>query len=78
MRTNNLEVIKAFRQGKEATSHNGNLISTGAILINYSTPIAKHSDNGIILNSTKYSRTTSTIQSKVRQYCNVIEEVEVV
>lgn len=65
-----------MQEGEEAKSHNGNLRTDGFVLINYSTVIAKHTDNGIILNKTKYSRTTSTIQNKVRQYTNVVNEVE--
>lgn len=75
----NENVIKLFLQGKKAQTNkrkitNGyytyegrTLTSDGTTLINYSTVIAEKIDNRIYLNTYKYSRTTSAIQSKIRQ-----------
>ncbi len=63
----NLEVVKAFINGRAAKG--SNLVSTGDKLINYSTTIAKHQDGKVILSSDRYSVTTSKIQSYVRREC---------
>lgn len=55
----NDEVIKAFLSKKEASSSTGNLSSTGDRLFSYQTCIAQFTEDGIILNKTKYSTTTS-------------------
>ena len=79
----NIELIKAFNRGYTYGGSGGrlhgnyNLRIEGDNLVNYSTIIAKRELNGgIVLNKKKYSRTTSKIQNYIRQYCNVIEEVE--
>lgn len=91
----NENVIKLFLQGEKAQTNkrkiNGGyycyegrtLTSNGDILINYSTVIAKKVYNNIYLNINKYSRTTSTIQNKIRQLANqqgfnVIECTEII
>lgn len=79
----NIELIKNFNRGATRGGSGGrlygrpNLRIIGNHLVNYSTIIAKRELNGgVVLNKHKYSRTTSKIQSYIRTYCNVIEEVE--
>lgn len=61
----NREVISAFVNGKSARTTN--LRTDGNKLYNYSTCIGqKLSDGTIIVNSTKYSVTTSKIQTYLR------------
>ena len=48
----------------------------GDILYSYRTPIAKRTNEGIILNKRKYSSTTSKLQCYIRTYTNVIDEVD--
>lgn len=49
----------------------------GNVLYSYRTPIAiRLKDGNVILNKTKYSSTTSHIQSKIRYECNVVEDLE--
>jgi hypothetical protein len=81
----NLELIKSFNRGvkkghsggRDSDTKKYNLRIEGDNLVNYSTIIAKRGLNGaIVLNKKKYSQTTSIIQNKIRQYCNVVEEVE--
>lgn len=63
----NREVIISFMNGKVAKSSTGNLYSNGDRLFNYQTCIAEHTGNGkVIVNSTKYSVTTSKLQTYVR------------
>lgn len=82
---NNIEVIKRFlnkRPGhtplrmtmdgyKEMT-----LKTNGLELINYSTRIAYHQDNKLYINISKYSRTTSKIQSQLKELASGFEIVE--
>ena len=75
----NETVIKAFLSGKQAktplrTIRNGYYSYKGRTLytdennlINYKTTIATLKDNKLYLNITKYSNTTSHIQSKIRR-----------
>ena len=79
----NDNIVKAFERG-ETKGHTSYCESVGQyrlhiignVLYSYKTPIAIRLDNGnVILNNTKYSSTTSHIQSKIRQICNVIEEL---
>ena len=73
---NNQQVINAFKQGRKGTSSNGNLRSTGDKLINYYTTIAQRLTNGkVIMNSTKYSVSTSKIQSWTRRTLDTYTEV---
>lgn len=76
MRQSNIDVIKAFNRGQQAQSWTGNLYTVGNNLINYSTVIAVNTGDGIVLNAHKYSATTSKIQTYVRRYANVINEVD--
>lgn len=78
----NIELIKKFARGGTTGGSGGrlygryNLRIEGDNLVNYSTIIAKRvSNNGVILNNHKYSRTTSKIQGYIRQYCDIVEEV---
>ena len=76
----NQEVIKAFVNGKEA--QNRNLRSTGTKLVNYHTTLAQRLDNGmVVFNDTKYSVSTSKIQTKARYmigtYYSVKEHVPI-
>lgn len=80
----NIEIIKSFAQGA-TTGHTskspyyGNIYVTsiiGDILFSYRTPIAKRTNDGIILNKRKYSSTTSKLQNYIRNYTNVIDEVD--
>lgn len=61
----NNQVIDAFLNHKEGASDNKNLRSTGAKLFSYSTCIAQWLDDILIVNVTKYSKTTSTIQNRL-------------
>ena len=75
----NENVIKLFLQKKKAQTNkrqilNGyyiyegrTLTSDGNMLINYSTVIAMHLADKLYLNTTKYSRTTSTIQNQIKR-----------
>ena len=63
---NNQSVIRAFACGKPAKSSNGNLKSLGNKLVSYYTTIAQRLDDGtIVLNNTKYSVSTSKIQTQI-------------
>ena len=59
----NREVIERFLGNKEGKT--ANLLSTGNSLINYVTEIAYWKNGELFLNKTKYSVTTSKIQSKL-------------
>ena len=83
----NIQVIKNFLNKKAGhtplrTTLNGyeemTLKSNGLELINYSTRIAYHQDNKLYININKYSRTTSKIQSQLRNLAelNNLEIVE--
>ena len=61
----NLDVIRAFIYGD--TLHTTNLRSTGDKLINYSTCIAQRKDGKIYVTDTKFSMSTSKIQSALRR-----------
>lgn len=75
----NETVIKEFLSGRQAKtplrnirngyySYKGRTLYTDENnLINYKTTIATLKDNKLYLNITKYSNTTSHIQSKIRQ-----------
>ena len=61
---NNQSVINAFICGKSANSSNRNLRSYGNKLVSYYTTIAERlADGTIVLNRTKYSVSTSKIQT---------------
>ena len=63
----NLQVINAFANGKSAKSSNHNLCSYGDKLYNYYTCLAQRlSDGTILVNTTKYSVSTSKIQTYIK------------
>ena len=74
----NEQVITQFLKGQ--LGHSLHLYTEGSILINYNTRIAYVENNKLYLNKTKYSRTTSKIQSQLRRlapmYYKNIEEYE--
>ncbi len=73
---NNQSVINAFALGQKAKSSNGNLYSTADKLINYHTCIAQRLPNGtIVVNSTKYSTSTSKLQNWTRRTIQQYKEV---
>lgn len=79
---NNQSVINAFVCGKSAKSSNGNLKSFGNRLVSYYTIIAQRLDNGtIVLNRTKYSVSTSKLQTWTKRafdgHRNVVEVIDV-
>lgn len=59
----NIEVIKQFLNKSSGNSDSKNLISDGVRLINYNTCIAEWTDSLLLVNVTKYSRSTSRIQN---------------
>lgn len=63
----NFDVVKSFINGNKGTG--SNLKSNGIELMNYRTVIAKNEGHFVILNNTKYSQTTSTIQNMIRREC---------
>lgn len=63
----NNQVIDAFLNHNEVVSDNKNLRSTGTKLFSYSTCIAQWLDDILIINVTKYSKTTSTIQNRLAE-----------
>ena len=82
---NNIEVIKRFlnkQPGHTPTriTMNGykemTLKTNGLELINYSTRIAYHQDNKLYINISKYSKTTSKIQSQLKELASGFEIVE--
>ena len=60
---NNQSVINAFICGNSAKSSNGNLRTDGNKLVSYYTAIAVRMGDTIVLNRTKYSVSTSKIQT---------------
>ena len=82
---NNIEVIKKFLNKKPGhaplrITMNGykemTLKTNGSELINYSTRIAYHQDNKLYINISKYSKTTSKIQSQLKELASGFEIVE--
>lgn len=82
---NNIEVIKRFlnkQPGHTPTriTMNGykemTLKTNGSELINYSTRIAYHQDDKLYINISKYSKTTSKIQSQLKELASGFEIVE--
>ena len=80
-----INLVKSFAQGATSGNtgpsqyYNGTITRAsieGDILYSYTTPIAKRTNDGIILNKCKYSSTTSKLQNYIRIYTNVINEVE--
>ena len=82
---NNIEVIERFLNKQSGhtplrITMNGykemTLKTDGLELINYSTRIAYHQDNKLYINISKYSRTTSKIQSQLKKLASGFEIVE--
>ena len=75
MRGTNSEVVRTFFNHTPLSSHDGNLKTTPNTLINYSTIIAYYENNTYYINISKYSRTTSKIQTLIKRYLqdNLIE-----
>lgn len=80
----NIEIIKSFARGA-TTGHTAKspyygdvyVVSIhGDVLFSYNTPIAKRTNDGVILNKRKYSSTTSKLQNYIRNYTNVVDEVD--
>lgn len=69
-------LIRFNNGGTKGQASEGRVRIEGDKLYNYNTIIAIRTDEGIKLNSRKYSRTTSKLQNKIRYYCNIIEEFE--
>lgn len=63
----NIEVIKQFLNKSSGNSYTGNLISDGVKLFSYNTCIAEWTDSLLLVNVTKYSRSTSRIQNMLIQ-----------
>lgn len=59
----NIEVIKQFLNKSSGNSDTKNLISDGVKLFSYNTCVAEWTDDFVLFNVTKYSRSTSRIQS---------------
>lgn len=79
MKTNNQSVISNFFQGTICESHTGNLwvSADGLRLMNYSTCLVEvyPVTNEILVNETKYSVTTSKIQSYIRRHTAYMSDV---
>ena len=82
---NNIEVIKKFLNKKPGhtplrITMNGykeqTLKTNGLELINYNTRIAYHQNNKLYINISKYSRTTSKIQSQLKELAYNYDIVE--
>lgn len=65
----NKEVIINFLNGKSAKTKN--LKTDGVTLISYNTAIATHYPIGVIVNNTKYSSSTSRIQSNLKSQLTI-------
>ena len=63
MKLKNIEVIKKFLNNNRAESHTGNLRTDGTALTNYRTTIAYWHEGYLFINRSKYSVTTSKIQT---------------
>lgn len=61
----NIKVIKQFLNKSSGNSDTKNLISDGVRLFSYNTCIAEWTDDFVLFNVTKYSRSTSRIQSMI-------------
>lgn len=60
-----MDLINAFINGK--TAQNGSMRTDGVKLFSYATCIAQKTSDGILLNTCKYSTTTSKQQTYTRQ-----------
>lgn len=71
----NEQVIKQYFNFNNAKSSNGNLWTRHNYngeweLVNYSTPLVRYSNGVYYINTKKYSRTTSKIQTYINNYIN--------
>ena len=79
-----IDLVKSFAYGATSghtskSPYYGDIYVTSIIddiLYSYRTPIAKRTNEGVILNKRKYSSTTSKLQNYIRTYTNVIDEVD--
>jgi len=73
---NKKDLLQSFVNGA-VTGRGSNLIIKDNELINYSTIIAKRKAGKILLNSNKYSPTTSRNQNIIRQITpkNILQEI---
>lgn len=73
----NADVVKAFYQGKQASTKSEYLWTNanGSKLFSYLTCIAQKIDGKVIKNITRYSNTTSKHQSLVINYDGVVINV---
>lgn len=72
----NMSVIESFVMGKAAK--NTNLRTDGTRLVNYYTTIAQRIGNKMVFNATKYSVSTSKIQTWTKGkigHCTIVEGV---
>lgn len=61
----NQDIMQLF--AKKGSGYTVNACSNGVTLVNYSTVIANHlSDNTVAFNTSKYSSTTSKIQTQLK------------
>lgn len=70
----NQSVINAFVNGKEAS--NRNMHTDGRKLWSYYTVIAQRTEDGFIMNNTRYSVSTSKVQTYTRATLSTYKAVE--
>lgn len=71
----NADLVRKFFEGG-TTGHGSNLYINGDCLIEYNTCLAQRTGTGYILNTTKYSRTTSKIQTWIKYHArNIVAEI---
>ena len=68
--------IAAFQAGK-CQGKLGDISNTDwKVFYSYETEIAFKRENGIVLNNSKYSKTTTHQQKALREYFEIVEELE--
>lgn len=72
----NQDVINKFVAGVQNLKGTKNLHIEDGKLVNYYTVLAQWEDGEIVVNSTKYSQSTSVIQGKLRATAGSYREVE--
>lgn len=68
MRVYMKKLLEAFDKGKGFSYPSASVV--GNVIFSYRTPIAKRQGDTILLNTTKYSVTTSLQQSAIREYAS--------
>jgi len=68
--------IAAFQAGKFQGKLGDISNTAGNIFYSYDTAIAFKRGNGIVLNKSKYSKTTTNQQKALREYFEIVEELE--